>query len=146
MQYYPEVCIDYVSYLISRVVWVLHHSESLDSTYVIHHIDGNPLNNHPDNLMKVTYTENNIMRESRKSKEFNWYSKISKKGNRFKTSIRLLSGKIKEITVRIDEHNPELSAEICSKNRNELVNTEFINYPHLIPYLISVKLEHQLVI
>ena len=118
----------------------MYHKKSLNHTDVIHHIDGNPLNNSPENLLRVSITENNIMRKYRKPKEFCYYSKLTKRGNRYRSVIRSLNGKTREITVKIDEDDLESSAKICSTRRNEIVTQEYIEYPHLLPYLLSAKL------
>ena len=90
----------------------MYHKKSLNHTDVIHHIDGNPLNNSPENLLRVSITENNIMRKYRKPKEFCYYSKLTKRGNRYRSVIRSLNGKTREITVKIDEDDLEFSKNL----------------------------------
>lgn len=41
-----------------RLVWVLYNKQDLDGDFVINHIDGDPSNNDPLNLEKVTLLEN----------------------------------------------------------------------------------------
>lgn len=39
---------------IHQAVYILHHNRPIGDGMVIHHIDGNPLNNHPSNLIELT--------------------------------------------------------------------------------------------
>lgn len=45
-------------YKVHRIVWCLHNQKDLDANLVVHHLDGNSSNNHPENLKAVTYLEN----------------------------------------------------------------------------------------
>jgi len=45
-------------YKVHRIIWCLHKQKDLDANLVVHHIDGNPSNNHTSNLEAVIYLEN----------------------------------------------------------------------------------------
>lgn len=40
-----------------QAVFMLYHNRPIGEGMVIHHIDGNPLNNHPSNLVELTHTQ-----------------------------------------------------------------------------------------
>lgn len=40
-----------------QAVFMLYHNRPIGDGMVIHHIDGNPLNNHPSNLVELTHTQ-----------------------------------------------------------------------------------------
>lgn len=42
------------SVFLHHAVFMLHHNRPIGDDMVIHHIDGNPLNNHPSNLIELT--------------------------------------------------------------------------------------------
>ena len=47
-----------------RLVFEDYHNCTLDKNDIIHHIDGNPLNNHPTNLICMSKTAHNILHNS----------------------------------------------------------------------------------
>ena len=79
---------------VHRIIWVLLHG-SIDSSMVVDHIDGNPLNNKADNLRLVTYKENARNKKPRFSDTFAikgksyWTSLIDKNGNRVEKSASI---------------------------------------------------------
>lgn len=55
---YRRVHLNGVRLPVHRVVWAMVNGRWPDEGKVIDHIDGNPSNNHPDNLREVTWQEN----------------------------------------------------------------------------------------
>lgn len=56
-----------------RIIWFLHHGEWPIGD--VDHIDGNPRNNHPDNLRDVGRTENN---HNRAARGYHWHKRARK--------------------------------------------------------------------
>jgi hypothetical protein len=48
-----------------RIVWVLHNQRNLSADLVVNHIDSNPSNNNPDNLIAVTQSQNTFLRDDK---------------------------------------------------------------------------------
>lgn len=56
---YRIVTIEGTSYFVHKVIWVLWNKQDCDYNSVVDHIDGNPLNIHPNNLKKCSSRINN---------------------------------------------------------------------------------------
>jgi len=83
---YLRLQVDGVRIPVHRVVWALTHRRWPADGMVIDHIDGNPANNHPDNLREVTW-QGNAQNRTRPSKNnrtgtrvpgVSWNSQLSK--------------------------------------------------------------------
>lgn len=48
-----------------RVVWVLYNQRNLSADLVVNHIDSNPSNNKPSNLIAVTQSQNTFLRDDK---------------------------------------------------------------------------------
>lgn len=48
-----------------RIVWVLFNKRALSADLVVNHIDSNPLNNNPNNLIAVTQSQNTFLKDDR---------------------------------------------------------------------------------
>lgn len=46
-------------YILSRVIWCVHNSKSIPDGMIIDHLDGDPLNNNPENLRIASFKTNN---------------------------------------------------------------------------------------
>jgi hypothetical protein len=79
------VQVDGKKYLVHRVIWFLHYGECPP---FLDHIDGNPLNNHIDNLRPATKSQNAMNRKVRKDSATG-VKGITTKGKRFGASIYL---------------------------------------------------------
>lgn len=52
----PKIKIDGKSYLVSRINWIKNNFYRIPDGFVIHHLDLNPMNNHPSNLFLIDRT------------------------------------------------------------------------------------------
>lgn len=58
---YMTVGYNKIHYQVHRIVWVLANGKNLDKDLVVNHIDSNPENNSPSNLVACTQKENSIL-------------------------------------------------------------------------------------
>lgn len=53
--------------------WERHHSRPVPVGYQIHHLDGDKLNNHPDNLVAVTPTDHKRIHSGCEQRDGQWW-------------------------------------------------------------------------
>lgn len=122
------------SYFVHRIVWALHHKQDCPPEFTIDHKDGNPKNNDPSNLQKVTHRDNscNQKKNSRnKSSKTGVYLK-NIKGHMFWTATwQDISGNKKRKYFGVNKFGNDLAFKLACEIRDsaikELIN-QGINY------------------
>lgn len=62
---YSSVKFKNIQHQCHRIVWVLFNKRALSADLVVNHIDSNPLNNNPNNLIAVTQSQNTFLKDDR---------------------------------------------------------------------------------
>ena len=52
-------------YQCHRIIWVLYNKRDLSPDLIVNHIDSNPLNNNPENLIAITQSQNTFLRNDK---------------------------------------------------------------------------------
>ena len=101
---------------VHRVVWLLLHG-SIDSSMVVDHIDGNPLNNKSDNLQLVTYQKNGRNKKPR-------IDGFSKKGDSYCVSLIDNSGNRINRTASVVKYGDDLAKAILATWKLYMLTSE----------------------
>ncbi len=101
---------------VHRVVWLLLHG-SIDSSMVVDHIDGNPLNNKSDNLQLVTYQKNGRNKKPR-------IDGFSKSNGKYRCSLIDNSGNRIEKSVTIAKYGDDLAKAILATWKLYMLTSE----------------------
>lgn len=84
-----EVMIHRVSFLTSRICFVLHHGRPIREGFVIDHFNGNHLDNRIENIREVTLAQNSMNCRLNTSKKSGLPKGVSSNHRKFRAQIRL---------------------------------------------------------